>query len=191
MAETPNLTERQARWFASVRDGLERDTGRALAEWVAIARTCPETAPRARLKWFKETHGLLQNRASFVISEAFERDAAWDNPDTLIEVLWADPAGRRIYEAVDAAALELPGALRTVRKSYVAWSRKVQFAALRPVRGGTAMLGLGVAPDARPGLEAPRNESWSERLKARVALAGPAEVDARIVALLRAAWERA
>ena len=26
---------------------LERDTGKTLAEWVAIARTCPETKPRA------------------------------------------------------------------------------------------------------------------------------------------------
>ena len=33
-----NLTERQQKWFASVRAGLERDTGRSLTEWVEIAR---------------------------------------------------------------------------------------------------------------------------------------------------------
>jgi hypothetical protein len=191
MPEAANLTERQAKWFASVREGLERDTGRSLSEWVAIARICPETAHRARLKWFKDIHGLLQNRASYVLSEAFDREMGWDSPDALVDALWSDPAGRSIYAAVDAAALALPGAMRTVRKSYVAWSRKVQFAALRPVRGGTAMLGLGVGPDASPRLEAPRNESWSERLKARVALASPSEVDTTITTLMRAAWERA
>jgi len=61
--EAEHLTEQQKKWFASVRAGLERDTGKSLAEWIEIARTCPESKPRARLKWFKETHGLLQNRA--------------------------------------------------------------------------------------------------------------------------------
>ena len=42
------LTPRQEKWFASVRASLERDTGKSLAEWVAIARKCPETKSRAR-----------------------------------------------------------------------------------------------------------------------------------------------
>ena len=53
------------------------------------------------------------------------------------------------------------------------------------------MLGLAVTPDASPRLEGSKNESWSERLKARVLLSSPAEVDAEIEALLRAAWEKA
>ncbi len=66
----------------------------------------------------------------------------------------------------------------------------MQFAAARPVKGGKLMLGLAMAPDASPRLEAPRNESWSERLKARTLLAAPAEVDAEIARLLALAWER-
>jgi hypothetical protein len=188
MAEA-NLTERQQKWFASVREGLERDTGKTLAEWVAIARTCPETAHRARLKWFKETHGLLQNRASHVISEAFGSKMSWQAPDDLIDALWGDPASRAIFEAVDAAAGALPGALRTARKGYTAWSRKVQFAAARPVKGGGAMLGLAVSADADPRLRTPKSESWSERLTARLALAAPGDVDDSVQALLRAAAE--
>jgi hypothetical protein len=34
MAE-PYLSERQRKWFASVRANLERDTGKTLAEWIA------------------------------------------------------------------------------------------------------------------------------------------------------------
>jgi hypothetical protein len=80
-----NLTERQRKWFATVREGLERDTGKTMAEWVAIARTCPETGHRARLKWFKEKHGLLQNRASQVLSETFEPKMPWSEPENLVD----------------------------------------------------------------------------------------------------------
>jgi len=160
-----NVTERQAKWFASVRASLETSTGKTLEEWVAIAHTCPETGHRARLKWFKETHGLLQNRASYVLDQAFGTSMPW--------------------------AEALPDTVRTARKGYTAWSRKVQFAAARPLKGGGVMLGLAVPPDADPALEAPKNESWSERLKARVRLDAPDSLDERLQALLRAAWDKA
>ena len=184
-----NLTERQRKWFATVREGLERDTGKTMAEWVAIARTCPETAHRARLKWFKETHGLLQNRASQVISEAFGSKMAWSEPETLIETLWSDAASRAIFEAVNARAAALPDVIRTARKGYTAWSRQVQFA---PVKGGKAMLGLAALQDAHARL-APRrgSESWSERLTSRLTLETPGDVDDDVGALLKAACEKA
>jgi hypothetical protein len=190
MAEA-HLTERQRKWFASIRDGLERDTGRSLAAWIEIARTCPETGHRARLKWFKDTHGLLQNRASYVLSEAFESTMSWSEGDTLVDTLWADPLSRAIYEAVDTAAMSLDGAIRTPRKGYTAWARRVQFAAMKPTRGGRAVLGLAVAPTADGRLEPRGNQSWSERLISQSALEGPHQVDEELVVLLRSAWESA
>ncbi len=188
---TANLTERQEKWFASVRASLERDTGRSIAEWVEIARLCPESGHRARLKWFKDNHGLLQNRASLVLGEAFPSRMRWSEPDTLVEALWVDAASREIYETLDAALMALDGAIRTARKHYTAWSRKVQFAAARPVRGGKVMLGLALSPDAAPDLERPKSESWSERLTARTLLATPGDVDATTHDLLKAAWRNA
>ena len=61
MPEPSNLTERQVKWFKSVRDGLERDTGRTLEQWAEVARACPDQAHRARLAWMKAQHGLGQN----------------------------------------------------------------------------------------------------------------------------------
>ena len=136
MAETANLTQRQAQYFATMRASLESSTGKSLAEWVEIARTCPETAHRARLAWFKAHHGLLQNRASLVLDEAFGGAKAWRDPESLITALWTDAASRAIYEAIDAAAHALPGTLRTARKGYTAWSKTFQFAAARPLKGG-------------------------------------------------------
>jgi hypothetical protein len=98
----PNLTARQTKYFASLRASLERDTDKTLAQWVAIARTCPEPAHRARLKWLKDNYGLLQNHGSHVLSEAFESAMSWQEPEKLIAALWVDQASTAIFRAVDA-----------------------------------------------------------------------------------------
>lgn len=187
--DSETLTEQQQKWFASVRAGLERDTGKSLAEWVAIARTCPESKPRARLAWFKETHGLLQNRASYVLSEAFPPETGWDDADQLRDALWTDPGQRAIYEAVRAAVADFPGLVTGQRKGYSAWSKAYQFAAVKPVKGG-ARLGLAVPPEADPRLQpAKPNEGWSERLKSTLPLTSADQVDGGVKALLKAAFE--
>jgi hypothetical protein len=183
-----NLTERQQKYFASLRASLERETGKSLAEWVAIARTCPEAGHRARLNWFKAQHGLLQNRASLVLGEAFASSSAWDQPEALIDAVWQDAASRALFEVIDRAASALEGTVRTARKGYTAWSRQVQFAAARPLKDGGAMLGLAAPLTASARLEPTRSETWSERLVTRVRLASTAEVDAEIRRLLEIAW---
>jgi hypothetical protein len=183
------LTAQQRKWFASVREGLQRETGRSLAEWVAIAKTCPETAHRARLRWFKENHGLLQNRASYVLGEAFPPEVGWDDAAALRDALWSDAGSRAILEAVEKVALALPDVIAGQRKGFSAWSRKHQFAAVRPIRGGTARLGLAVPVAADARLEAAKNEGWSERLKASMMIGAVREVDAGVKRLMKAAWE--
>lgn len=190
MAETVNLSERQARYFAAMRASLEGATGKSLAEWIAIARTCPETAPRARLAWFKREHGLLQNRASYVLNEALGGSSAWADPAALIAALWTKPGPRAIFEAIDALATALPGVTRTARKGYTAWSREFQFAAARPLGDGAVMLGLALARESSAGLEAARADPWSERLTSRLHLADPQAAEAQTKPLLSAAWAR-
>ena len=188
----PNMSEWQRKWFATGVANLEKRTGKSIDEWVAIARTCPETKHRARLKWFKDTHGLLQNSASMVLTRAFpnEEGMAWDQPDKLREALWTDPVSTAIFEAVEQAVKALPEIANGQRKGYTSWSHKVQFVAVRPRPKGTARLGLAVDPSASRRLVPAKNEGWSERLKAAIDLASPADVDSEIEALLKQAWER-
>ncbi len=189
--DSETLTEQQKKWFASVRAGLERDTGKSLTAWVEIAKTCPVPAdkPRAQLAWFKQTHGLLQNRASYVLSEAFPKQGGWDDAETLRDTLWGDPAQRAIYEAVAAAVADFPELVTGQRKGYSAWSRAYQFAALRPVKGG-ARLGLAIAPDVDPRLApAKPSEGWSERLKSTLVVTETGEIDAGVKAFLQASFE--
>ena len=187
-ADNPHLTERQRKWFDSVKASFERDTGKTLDEWVAIAKTCPETKPRARQQWLKDNYGLGVNRAATVLSAAFPSGLGWEEPDKLRAGLWKEPEGVRILEAFEAAARALPDVIVGQRKGFTAFSRKIQFAAIRPVKGGHAMAGFAVEGD--PSLEARGNESWSERLHGKRLLTSPADVDASVAALLKRAWER-
>jgi hypothetical protein len=184
-----HLTERQQKWIASVRDGLQSETGKSLDEWVAIARTCPETRPRARQQWLKTHHGLGQNRAMMVLADAFPAEArGYDDPAALEAALWAEPGARAVFEALAAAVYEVGEVTEGARKGFTAWSRTVQFAAVKPAKGG-ALLGLAVPPDADSRLEPAGRESWSERLKSRTRLEKPADVDAGIRRLLQRAYD--
>lgn len=192
MAEAPKgLTERQQKWFASVQASLERDTGKTLSEWVAIARTCPHDKPRARTEWLRETCGLGVNRAAHILSEAFPSEIRWDDAGPLRAALWKDLASEAILQRLEAAVAKLPDHTTGQRKSFTAWSRKVQMAAARPVKGGHAMVGFAVEPSADPRLS-PRgkSESWGDRLKGQLLLTAPDQVDDSIEALLKQAWER-
>lgn len=185
------LTEQQRKWFASVRANLERETGKTLDQWVEIVRReCQETRPKARNEWLKATYGIGVNRAATIFGVAFPSEMGWDDADGLRAALWTDPASTAILEAVEAAVAGFDGLVTGQRKAFTAWSRKSQFAALKPIKGGTAALGLAVTPDTSPRLAEPRNEAWSERLKAKLTLASPADVDDEVKALLKAAWER-
>ena len=192
VAESPGLTDRQKKWFASVEASLERDTGKTIDQGVAIARTCPHGKSKARVDWLREQHGLGVNRCAHVLSVAFPEDAAgWDDAPALRAALWKDPASEAILKALEAAVAKLPDMVTGQRKGYTAFSRKVQMAAARPVKGGHAMVGFAVTPDADSRLQPRgRSESWGDRLKGQMLLTSPDQVDASIDALLKSAWER-
>lgn len=187
-----HLTEAQQKWMASVRSSMKAETGRTLEQWAEIARTCPETKPRARQQWLKTHHGLGQNRAMFVLREAFPDEArGYDDPESLKGALWTDPAARAVLDAVAAAACATGEVTEGARKGFTAWSRNVQFAAAKPLKGGHALLGLAVPPDASPRLEPAGREGWSERLRSRLRLTSPAEVDDELRRLLQQAHDSA
>jgi hypothetical protein len=184
------LTTQQQKWFASVREGLERDTGKTLEQWAEIARKCPETKPGARVKWLKEKHGLGVNRAATVLDAAFGgENMGWDDPEKLVAALWKDPAHLKIHDALVAAVKTLDGVVIGERKSFTGFSRRAQFAAARPTKEGVR-LGLAVDPRANKRLS-PRkpNEGWSDRNKSTVVLTSTKDIDAELKKLLKAAWE--
>ena len=186
------LTERQKKWFATVTANLEAQTGRSLAAWVEIMKTCPETTPKAQQAWLKVEHGVGQNHAAHILDAARPKDGpGWDEPAELRAALWKDAGSLAILEAVEAVAGGVAGVISGQRKGYTSFSRAVQFAATRPLKGGRALLGLKLEPEAADRLSpSVRKESWSERLSAVVELDDPAAVDGEIARLFAAAAER-
>lgn len=184
------LTERQKKWFATVEANFEKQTGRPLAVWVDILKTgCPETRPKAQAAWLKATYGIGQNHAAHILDAARPADQmGWSDAEGLRSALWAEPRSLAILEALERKIAGLEGVISGQRKGYTSFSRAVQFAAIRPLKGGKALLGLKLDPAASPRLsEAVRRESWSERLSAVVELDGPGQVDAEIATLFAAA----
>jgi len=190
MPDPADLTERQAKWFQSVRAGLEQQTGRSLDQWAEIARACPEQAHRKRLLWMKTHHGLGQNHASLVLNAAFPPAASWSNPALLTQTLWSSPESAQLLAAVTAVITTLPEVLVGQRKSFTAFSRKMQFAAARPIKPVGLQLGLALDPSCDPRLTATGRESWSERLKSTLPITRSDQIDDRLLDLVRQAWDR-
>lgn len=189
MTEPTYVTPKQANWFAKVREGIEKETDKTFEEWIEIARSCPETAHKKRLKWFKEVHGLGINRASTILGAAFETGLGWNNPDALLDHLWKTPELRAIYDTIETYAQSLgDDVVVGPRKSFSGFSRKYQFAAARPVRG-KARLGLAIDPEKYDLERAKSSDSWSDRLTAVVIIATPDDITDSVKSLIKAAWE--
>ena len=81
--------------------------------------------------------------------------------------LWKDPASEAILQALEKAVAKLPDVTLGQRKTYTAWSHKVQMTACRPIKGGHVLIGFAVEPTAGIQRLSPRgkSESWGDRLK--------------------------
>lgn len=190
-AAKPVLTERQQEWFASVEASLERDTGKSIAQWVKIARSCPDTTPGKRAAWLKAKYGLGVNRIAHILSAAFADGPGWDEPDALLDQLWKEKQGRAIYEAVaKLVRRELPEAVIGPRKTFVSFSRKIQFAAIIPALGGRAEMGLPLPPSTSKRLTPMKKRPWAEKHTGLLVLSSPNDVDAEVKRLLKLAWAK-
>lgn len=180
------LTGRQKKWFATVQANLAAQTGRSLEEWVEVMKACPATGKRAQLAWLKAEHGIGVNHGSYILEACAPKGEGlgWDDPEGLRAALWKDPGSRAILEAVEGVARGVDGVIQGQRKGYTPFSRSVQFAAMRPLKGGRALLGLKLDAAASDRLSpAARKENWSERLTAIVELDSPEQADAEIARL--------
>jgi hypothetical protein len=186
------MSARSAAWMAAVTASLERDTGKTLDQWVKIAKTCPETAPRKRAQWLKENYGLGVNRAAQIFSAAFQGGPSWSDPDALLDQLWKDKNGRAIYEAVaKLVRKEFPGVIVGPRKTFVSFSRNIQFAGILPAKDGKAELGLPLPVNTSKRLTPMKTgRPWAEKHTAILVLSSSKEVDAEVKRLLMLAWDR-
>lgn len=187
-------SEKWQSWTDSVRNTLERESGRSLEVWVALVRAempADVERPRQRLQWLKETYGILQNRGIMILTEAFPGSYGELDTDanTILETHFnANAHLRPLFDrVVEAAHLLGQDVAVTPQKSFISLVRKYKFAQLKPGKKG---LLLGLALDKNEplpvGFSAPR---MPDRINAEIWLQ-PDSPESNWLPYLRAAYER-
>jgi len=183
--------ERGQKWAAGVEANLEKATGKSLAAWIKIAKTCPHEKLTQRLQWFKENHGLGMARAGLVIERAFGKESfGWGDPDTLVDNLFAKSFApqRAIYEAVAAYLRKFDGVILSPRKGYVALYRLRQLGAIKPSKEGL-LIGLALQKYPKSAkLKDAKNLGGGDRNKKALVLPSLKDFDAEAKQLINAAW---
>jgi hypothetical protein len=181
--------------LATMIANLEKNTGRSLAEWVALARKGGPPKHGALVSWLKDTHGLTHGYANLVAHGTFESDAGAKIAagDDLVAGMFAgDKAALRpIYDALLAAVLQCGEDVEQApKKGYLSLRRSTQFATLHPSTKTRFDVGLKLKGVPAAGRLEPAG-SWNAMMTHRVRLESPAQVDAELVAWLRQAYLQA
>jgi hypothetical protein len=195
MAEKYKEPDKIRQYMAALEANLEKATGKPLSHWVKIARTCPHTKTRERLKWFKDVHGLGQSRAGLVLWRAYGSKmlGSQDDPARLVDNLFSKGLAeqRPLYEKIVAHAAKLGRGTVSPRKGYVALYRLKQYGALKPSKKGLILaLALKKYPK-NAGMAEVKNLGGGERNRMGFVLADAKAFDTNVKTWMKAAYDEA
>ena len=192
MAETYKEPDKIKQYMASFEANLENATGKTLAQWVKVAKTCPHEKTGERLKWFRNVHGLGTSRAGLVLRRAFgEGSLGEEDPNKLVDALFSKSFAnqRPLYEKVAGFAARLGKGTLSPRKTYVALYRLKQYGAVKPGKQGL-LLGIALRSYPKnPKLIETKALGGSDRIKRAFVLETAKDFDANVKALLQAAYD--
>jgi Domain of unknown function (DUF5655)/Domain of unknown function (DUF4287) len=192
MAETYKEPDKIMQYMAALEANLAKATGKSLAQWVKIAKTCPHAKPRERLKWLKDKHGLGQSRAGLVLARAFGGSTLGDNDagdlvDKLFSKSFADQ--RALYEKVATFASRLADVRISPRRSFVALYRLKQFGRIRPSKAGLQVgLALKKYPKSARFVDV-KSAAADDRVKKALLLGSLKDFDTEAKELLKQAYD--
>jgi Domain of unknown function (DUF5655) len=186
------MTERSAKWMATVKANFAKATGKPVEAWVKLARAnrMAGDASTAR-RWLREHEGLTTVQTSYVLQLLFPPT---DDEDELLAGQFAGKkaALRPIYDKLAKIGHGLGSDVMIApRKSQVTFARKVTFAVVRAAAADRVDLALRLAgqkPTAR--LVANAKASGSDPTHV-VALESPSDVDADVKKWLAMAYAKA
>ncbi len=179
--------------LATMIANYEKNTGKPLEAWVALARKAGLARHGEIVKLLKEKHGMGHGYANLVAQRVLAGEVPAPAGDDLVAAQYAGkkaglrPAYERLAKAVAAFGADVEFA---PKKTYVSLRRKKQFALVQPSTAERLDVGInlkGVAPAGR--LEA--SGSFNAMVSHRVRVAAPKDVDDELLGWLRAAYEQA
>jgi predicted transport protein len=184
------MTERSARWMQSVVDNCEENTGRTLAQWLALAKKAKLSDAKQTRSWAKE-QGLSVVYQNAIAETLFPSK---DSDESLLDSQYAGPkaALRPVYDALAKAVRAFgPDVEIMVRKSQVTFSRATSFAVVRAAtlrRVDVAIKLHGDKGTSRLVLQPKAMKSDPSHV---VGVENVKQVDKDLVGWLRRAYERA
>lgn len=191
MAEPYKEPDKIKQYMASLEANLAIATGKTMAQWIKIAKTCPHEKPGARLKWFKQEHGLGMSRAGLVLWRAFGGGTLGEeDPNVLVDSLFSKSFAeqRALYEKVVSYVQRLGQGTVSPRKGFVALYRLKQYGAIKPRKAGLFVgLALRQYPKNKRLVEV-KNFGGGDRNKKALVLTSAKDFDAEVKDLIKAAW---
>lgn len=170
---------------------IEAKTGKSIAELrTAVGATGRSKHGEIRA-WFIETYGLGYGDANAVAAATLAPEApAAADEDPLTEIYAGKKAHLRAVHDRVMSELQAMGPFETApKKGYVSLRRKKQFATLGPRTADRVELGINLKTDV--GSDRIVAQKPGGMCQYAVALAGPEDLDAEVVSVLRAAFEAA
>lgn len=164
---------------------IEAEYGRSMDDWVTIIRASHLTKHPEVVAMLKTRYGLKHGAAHRVSLVARERSAPSAPSPTM-------PAGevKDVHDLLLARIDSLGNDIeRAPKKGYVSLRRQKQFAMIKP---GTKWVDLGlILPGVATDDRLVSAVGWNALFTHRIRLTRTADVDARVVACVRQAYERA
>jgi len=173
-------------------DNLEKNSGKSLAEWVAIVRASGLAKHGEMVKYLKTEHGFTHGYANMVAIKARETDASLPTSDDLVENQYRGKEELRpIYDALIEAVARFGDDVEiSPKKAYVSLRRSKQFGLIQPATKTRLDLGLNLGDVAAGGRLEPSG-SFNSMVSHRVRLGHTGEVNDELIDWLRQAYEAA
>jgi hypothetical protein len=179
--------------LASMIANYEKNTGKPYEAWVALMRQEKLAKHGEIVKRLKDRHGMGHGYANVVAMEVLKGGAPAATGEDLVAAQYAGPkaALRPIYDALAAKVAAFgPDVELSPKKAYVSLRRSKQFGLVQPSTADRLDVGINlksVAPKGR--LEA--SGSFNAMVSHRVRVTAMKDIDAELVAWLRAAYDAA
>ncbi len=173
---------------ASMIANLKEKTGKALPEWLTIAKKSKAVKHGELVKLLKTDHGVTHGFANLIAHEALSKTDA----DPVEAQYGGDKkALKPIYDALIQAARKLGKDVDvSPKKTYVSLRRSKQFALVQPSTKTRVDLGLNLK-GVKPGPRLEASGSFNSMCTHRVRLENKAAVDAELKRWLKDAYDAA
>lgn len=176
---------------------IEKKTGKSLAELSALIASCGKTKHGEIRTWLKDEFGLGHGDANTLTHIALKSDGASaaqatgaSTDDVLNEIYAGKKAHQRPIHDKLMEAIDQFGTFDIApKKGYVSLRRKKQFAMLGPKTNERFELGLNLKENVSdPRVNAVPPGGMCQYI---VPLMSPDEVDAKLIAIIKRAWDGA